>query len=62
VAGDLLQDAERKQTLGEAERTYEALVETYADFGHSLVPLPRVPVAERVRFVVDQIAPPPGGS
>jgi predicted ATPase len=49
------QDAERKQTPEEAERTYRALVGTYADYGYELVELPRVSVAERVEFVLKQI-------
>ena len=48
------QDAERRQTLDEAERTYEALVAAYAGFGYELVELPRATVGERVRFVLDQ--------
>lgn len=46
------QDAERKQTLAEAERTYDALVATYADYGYELVELPRASVADRVAFVL----------
>jgi predicted ATPase len=45
------QDAERKQTIEEAEATYRAMVEVYSDLGYELVPLPLVPVPERVRFV-----------
>lgn len=50
------QDAERKQTLEEAVRTYEALVAAYAACGYELVSLPLVSVEERVRFVLDSIA------
>lgn len=50
------QDAERKQTLEEAVRTYEALVTAYADCGYELVRLPLVSVEERARFVLDAIA------
>lgn len=50
------QDAERKQTLEEAERTYRVLVEIYAAYGYELVGLPRAPVMERVRFVIDRLA------
>ncbi|MFG2014975.1 AAA family ATPase [Actinomadura geliboluensis] len=49
------QDTERKQSLAEAERTYESMVTTYAEYGYELVELPRVPVEERVRFVTDQL-------
>jgi predicted ATPase len=45
------QDAERKQTVEEAGRTYESMVTTYNEQGYELVELPRACVAERVRFV-----------
>ena len=48
-------DAERKQTLDEAERTYEALTAAYGDFGYELVELPRSTVQDRVRFVLERI-------
>jgi predicted ATPase len=46
-----VQDAERKQTLAEAERTYEAMVAAYTGYGYTLVTLPCASVSERVRFV-----------
>jgi predicted ATPase len=49
------QDAERKQTLDEAERTYEALIAAYGNLGYELVKLPRLSVEDRVRFVLDRI-------
>jgi predicted ATPase len=49
------QDAERKQTLDEAERTYHVLAETYVAYGYELVCLPRVGIAERARFLVDSL-------
>jgi predicted ATPase len=45
------QDAERKQSIEEAEATYRAMVEAYSALGYDLVPLPLAPVPERVRFV-----------
>jgi predicted ATPase len=45
------QDAERKQTIEEAEATYRTMVEVYSGLGYELVALPRVSVPERVRFV-----------
>jgi predicted ATPase len=45
------QDAERRQTLAEAEATYQTMVEVYSGLGYELVPLPLVPVQERVAFV-----------
>jgi predicted ATPase len=49
------QDAERKQSLAEAERTYESMVTTYTEYGYELVHLPRVTVEERVRYVTDHL-------
>jgi len=49
------QDAERKQTFEEAVRTYESLVATYREHGYELVELPRAPVPERVRFVLEKL-------
>lgn len=49
------QDAERKQTLAEAQATYHAMVDAYSGLGYELVPLPLVSVAERARFVREQI-------
>jgi predicted ATPase len=49
------QDAERKQTLDEAERTCETLIAAYRDLGYELVELPRSTVDDRVRFVLDRI-------
>lgn len=45
------QDAERKQTMAEAEATHDAMVEVYMGLGYELVPLPLAPIAERVRFL-----------
>lgn len=50
------QDDERKQDLDEAERTYRALIETYAACGYKLVEVPRLPVRERLRFIMDRAA------
>jgi len=50
-----LHDRERKQDLAEAVRTYEAMLATYAECGYETVELPRVPVPERVRFVLQHI-------
>jgi predicted ATPase len=49
------QDAERKQTLEEAERTYQVMVETYAAYGYVLVELPRVSVDKRIAFVIGEL-------
>lgn len=49
------QDAERKQTLAEAEATFHAMVDAYSGLGYELVELPLVPVTERAKFVREQI-------
>ncbi|WJJ14351.1 AAA family ATPase (plasmid) [Prescottella equi] len=49
------QDAERKQSLAVAERTYGSMLKTYVECGYELVELPRVPVEERARFVTDRL-------
>jgi predicted ATPase len=49
-------DSERKQTLDEAVRTYEAMVQTYTDFGYGLTEIPQASVDERVRFVIESAA------
>ncbi|NUB16087.1 AAA family ATPase [Azospirillum brasilense] len=51
-------DAERRQTLAEAAATYDAMVATYGGLGYELVELPKAPVAERLRFVLDRLAEP----
>jgi len=45
------QDAERKQDLEEAERTYRAMVAVYSEYGYELRELPRETVAARLAFV-----------
>jgi predicted ATPase len=49
------QDAERKQTLDEAEQTYHALTATYTGYGYALIELPRASVAARAAFVMEQV-------
>lgn len=48
-------DEERRQSWRVAMRTYETMALTYAAFGYTLVELPRAPVPERVRFVLDTL-------
>jgi len=48
-------DAERKQTLDEAVEVYERMRDCYERTGYELRELPRVPVAQRVEFVLDVI-------
>lgn len=52
------QDGERKQGLEEAIQTHDAMVATYTALGYDLVEIPRSPVEERVRFVLDNVGPP----
>ncbi|MEN5052447.1 AAA family ATPase [Brevundimonas naejangsanensis] len=49
------QDAERRQDLDEARRTFDAMAETYPRFGYQLIELPRAPVAERLAFVLKSL-------
>jgi predicted ATPase len=49
------QDAERRQDFAEAERTYQAMAETYTGLGYELVALPLVSVADRMRFVMGEL-------
>lgn len=51
-----VQDAERRQDLDEAQRTFDAMVEVYPRFGYDLIELPKAPVAERVAFVLSRLA------
>lgn len=50
------QDAERRQDLDEAQRTFDAMAAVYPRFGYEVVELPRVPVAERLAFVLSRLA------
>jgi predicted ATPase len=50
-------DRERKQNFDEAMRTYQVMLDTYGSCGYELVELPRAPVAERVRFVLEEVSP-----
>jgi len=45
-------DSERKQTVDEAERTFEAIRATYGELGYRLISVPRLPVDERRAFVL----------
>jgi predicted ATPase len=48
------QDHERRQDF-EAVRTYDALAATYSALDYDLVEIPRVPVEQRMRFVLDNV-------
>jgi predicted ATPase len=49
------QDAERKQSFDEAERTYRAMVAVYSRLGYELVDVPHAPVDERADFVLTNV-------
>ncbi|WP_054308191.1 AAA family ATPase [Mesorhizobium sp. 1M-11] len=49
------QDAERKQDLEEAERTFAALADTYPCYGYELITLPRAPIKERLAFIFEEL-------
>ena len=49
--GIFTQDAERKQSLAEAEATCRVMREVYAGLGYELVELPLAPISERAAFV-----------
>ena len=49
------QDAERKQTPEQAERTYKAMVTAYSGYDYELAVLPLASVEEHVHFVLASI-------
>jgi predicted ATPase len=49
------QDSERKQSLDEAQQTYEVMLRTYAEYAYELIEIPRAPVPQRVQFILDAI-------
>jgi predicted ATPase len=50
-------DAERRQSLDEAQRTYEAMIATYTGCGYTLIEVPRMSVEARVAFVLAAVNP-----
>ena len=54
-AGIYTGDAERKQDPATAAATEAVMRATYAGYGYTLVELPRVPMAERVAFVLARL-------
>lgn len=51
------QDAERRQSLAEAEATHETMLRVYSREGYNLVSLPCASVGERVAFVLGHTDP-----
>lgn len=48
-------DSERKHGFEKADEDYEANIAAYLSFGYRLVEVPRVAVADRVRFVIGTV-------
>ena len=46
------QDTERKQSIGEAQATFDAISETYLGLDYELIPLPLVSIEERAQFAL----------
>lgn len=49
-------DSERKQSWEEAVFTFTKMKETYSTYGYTLIEVPKVPVHERVLFVLNAIS------
>ena len=49
-------DTERKQGFAEAQRTFTAMRTAYRDAGYGLAVLPKAPVPDRLRFVLETVA------
>ena len=48
-------DEERKQTFGEAVRTYELMVKAYGNCGYEVVEIPLVSPTERAEFILGML-------
>lgn len=48
-------DEERKQSLDEAERTFDAMASTYQHYGFNLLELPKADIKTRLGFVLNHI-------
>lgn len=48
-------DKERKQDFDEAVRTFNKMEEVYSKFGYNLVEIPKLPVSDRVCFILDHL-------
>lgn len=49
-------DRERKQDFEEAVKTYEMMQTVYYRYGYAVIEVPRLPVAGRVKFILDQLS------
>lgn len=48
-------DTERKQSYSEAVNTYSQMVKSYGHFGYDLTEVPKIPVTQRVNFILETI-------
>ncbi|UNY99951.1 AAA family ATPase [Zhouia spongiae] len=48
-------DNERKQDWNEAVLTFEKMTETYKNYGYAIIEIPKMPVNERVEFILGLI-------
>lgn len=48
-----INDTERWQTFEEAIAIYKTIKTTYLQLGYEIVELPKAPLAERLRFIID---------
>lgn len=49
-------DDERKQSWEEAIMTYNKMREIYSSYGYTVTEVPKIPVNERVQFVIDSVS------
>ncbi len=48
-------DGERKQDFNEAKATYEQLVQVYGTLGYRVTIMPKLPIDERCRFILEAL-------
>ena len=48
-------DTQRKEDMESAIAIEKALITTYKSFGYSIIPIPQLPTAERVDFILSKI-------
>lgn len=50
-----LSDNERYESLTEAKEIQQLLVKTYQDLGYTLTEVPKLPIAQRIQFILNQL-------
>ena len=50
-----LNDKERKQSLEEAEATFDVMMDVYQELDYSLIEIPKLSIKERVRFILQHV-------